>query len=306
MKKIYLLGFTLCAFAFTGMAQVEQTDDFDSYDIGDISPQSDAWRTWSGAEGGAEEAQVSFDQATSGFQSLEINEVGAPAGIDMLYLIDSEPDSGIYTIQWNMYIPTGNEGYFNAQSGITEPQDPNTLFGGNVYFNEAGAAPGEGSVDGNPGGTFSFNHDVWFNVRCVYDIDNQLWDMFIDGTEVITDQQFAFNTPFTYLGAIDFYAPSEFTLFYIDDIVAGAGVLSTNDFSEAAFNVYPNPVKDVLNIESAAAVNNVTVYDVLGKTVLTAKPDAISPSIDMSALSSGAYLVQVTIDGASKTVKVIK
>ncbi|HAV55400.1 MAG TPA: T9SS C-terminal target domain-containing protein, partial [Aequorivita sp.] len=35
-------------------------------------------------------------------------------------------------------------------------------------------------------------------------------------------------------------------------------------------------------------------------------PGAISPKVDMSGLSSGAYLVQVTIGNATKTVKVLK
>ena len=35
-------------------------------------------------------------------------------------------------------------------------------------------------------------------------------------------------------------------------------------------------------------------------------PGVVSPSLDMSALSSGAYIVNVTINGTSKSVKVIK
>ena len=83
-------------------------------------------------------------------------------------------------------------------------------------------------------------------------------------------------------------------------------LLGSNDFEANSFRFYPNPVKDVLNINTVSIVDVITVYDVLGKVVLQANPDTISPSIEMSALSSGAYLVQVTIGNASKTVKVIK
>jgi hypothetical protein len=93
---------------------------------------------------------------------------------------------------------------------------------------------------------------------------------------------------------------------YVDDAYYVQGALGTNDFEEASVTVYPNPVKDILNISTTTLVDSVVVYDVLGKVVLQAQPDAVSPSIDMSALSSGAYMVQVTTERGAKTVKVVK
>ena len=84
------------------------------------------------------------------------------------------------------------------------------------------------------------------------------------------------------------------------------GSLGAEDFNADVFSVYPNPVVNTLNINSADAVQNVTVYDVLGKVVMNLNPGVVSPSLDMSALSSGAYIVNVTINGTSKSVKVIK
>ena len=48
------------------------------------------------------------------------------------------------------------------------------------------------------------------------------------------------------------------------------------------------------------------MYNMLGQTVLTATPNALSSELDMSALNSGAYFVKVSVDGATKTVRVIK
>ena len=95
---------------------------------------------------------------------------------------------------------------------------------------------------------------------------------------------------------------------FFDDITLFKGdiTLGVNDFSADKFSVYPNPVTDVLNIVSKVAVDNVTVYDILGKVVLQENPGKISPAINMSNLASGAYLVKVTIGNSSKTVKVIK
>jgi len=105
---------------------------------------------------------------------------------------------------------------------------------------------------------------------------------------------------------MDFFTIDANNDYWIDDVFYIDEFLGVDDFSADVFSVYPNPVRDVLNISSKAAVDSITVYDILGKVVLQAQPNAISPSIDMGALASGAYLVNVTIGNASKTIKVIK
>jgi hypothetical protein len=311
MKKIYILTLALCAFAFTTNAQADYEEDYEFFNLGDISPQHPLWRTWGFPSGAGEDGQVVDTQSASGDKSLEINEVGAPAGIDLIMYVSGAPTTGVYSLQWNMLIPDGREGYFNMQAEVTPEGTPwnQYLNGGNVYFNEAGGDPGVGNIDGTPGQTFAFPHDQWFRVDCVYDLDAQTWAMYIDGVEQFNDQSFTFNDPFVELAAIDFYAPSSSTLYYVDDMLhynGDSSTLGTNDFSANAFSVYPNPVTDILNIRSQSEVSSVTVYDVLGKVILQAQPNSISPSIDMSTLASGAYLIQVTIGSTTKTVKVIK
>jgi hypothetical protein len=313
MKKFYILAFALGAFAFTSNAQVELSDNFDSYNLGDVSPQSANWRTWSGVGSSDEDADVTDDEANSPDNSLVITGNGIT---DMILLTPSAPMDGVYTIKWNALIPAGNSGYFNMQASLTPAGTDwvQALMGGNVYFNCDGASGGSGSVSGAidcipvaGDATFSYPEDQWFEVRAIYDIDNQTWGMEIDGVEQFTGYPLEFGTQgFVELAGLDFFSASANDLMYIDDVVCAVGLLSTTDFSESKFSVYPNPVTDILNIKSASSVDNVTVYDLLGKVVLQANPGKISPSIDMSGLSSGAYLVQVTIGKATKTVKVLK
>ena len=311
MKKIYLLAFSLGAFAFSTQAQVELTDDFESYTMGDVSPQADHWRTWSGNSGGAEDADVTDDEALSGIKSLHIDGSGIT---DMILLTPTAPMFGTYTIQWYSYIPAGASGYFNMQAALSASGSAWTqaLMGGNVYFNCSGSEAGQGGVTGQTDCStydqvFTFPEDQWFKTTCVYDLDNQVWDMFIDGQQVIFAQVFEFGGQvFTELAGIDFYSASPNNDMYIDDITMANGILSTEDFTEDKFSVYPNPVKDILNIESAASVDKITVYDVLGKVVLQEKPGKISPTVNMGSLSSGTYMVKVTIGNNSKIVKIVK
>ncbi len=310
MKKVYILALVLGAFSISGNAQ-ELTDDFESYAIGDISSQAAHWRTWSGVEGGAEDADVVDDYALSGDQSMLVGDNGI---VDMILLTPSAPMAGIYTIQFHAYIPAGRAGYFNMQAALTPSTSAwnQALMGGNVYFNCNGSTPGVGGVTGQTDCStfdqnFSYPEDQWFKVTAVYDLDNQMWDMAIDDNVMVVAQPFAFGTRvFIELAGLDFYSASNLNEMYIDDLYLTVGLIGTEDFTADKFSVYPNPVKDMLNIKSSASVDNVTVYDILGKVVLQENPGKISPAINMSGLASGSYLVKVTIGNSSKTVKVLK
>lgn len=311
MKKIYLMAALAIGFVATSAAQADYEENFDLMIPGDVSPQHPNWRTWSGTTGAGEDAQVVTDVVNSAPNALQVNEIGAPAGIDQIMYVQTAPTSGIYSIRWNMFIPGGREGYFNMQGEATPDGTPwvQHLNGGNVYFNEGNASPGEGTVDGTPGQTFQFPHDQWFQLDLVYDLDNETWAMYVDGLLQFDDQEFTFNQPFVELGAFDFYALGPDTFYHIDDVVQYNGDItqaSINDLSENSFNVYPNPVQDLLNIQSSETVDNIQVYDVLGKLVMEVAPNAVSPTVNMSQLTSGAYFVRVSINGTAKTVKVIK
>lgn len=73
----------------------------------------------------------------------------------------------------------------------------------------------------------------------------------------------------------------------------------------SSFSIVPNPVDSILNIhlETAAAIKTVTVYDVNGRRVLQSN---YASSIDVSALQTGMYIVQVETDTAIRTKKFIK
>lgn len=312
MKKIYVLALLLGAFSFSSNAQVELTDDFESYNLGDISPQADHWRTWSGVATPPEDADVNDDEANSGLQSVLIDGSGV---VDMILLTPSQPTSGIYMIEWMALIPAGKSGYFNMQAAKTADgvNWAQALMGGNVYFNCDGASGGTGLVSGAidcvpvaGDAAFAYPEDEWFKVTCIYDIDSESWGMKINDTEQFTGYPLEFGTQvFVELAGLDFFSASTNDTMYIDDVRMGTE-LGVDDFSASKFSVYPNPVQDVLNIKSAASVDNVVVYDILGKVVLQENPGKISPAINVSNLPSGAYMVQVTIDNATKTIKVIK
>src|SRR5690606_10970610 len=66
------------------------------------------------------------------------------------------------------------------------------------------------------------------------------------------------------------------------------GTVSTKDFFKANFVLYPNPVTDVLNIDSVNGLNanEIRVMDLTGK-VLKVQKDA--SSVNVSDLATGTY-----------------
>ena len=83
--------------------------------------------------------------------------------------------------------------------------------------------------------------------------------------------------------------------------------LGTQDFDFGTyFTLYPNPAKDVLNIQAkeGLAVNSVEIYNQLGQIVM-ATTNAVD-SVDVANLASGTYFVKVNTEKGSANVKFVK
>ncbi|MBL0912418.1 MAG: T9SS type A sorting domain-containing protein [Bacteroidia bacterium] len=76
--------------------------------------------------------------------------------------------------------------------------------------------------------------------------------------------------------------------------------------NEVAFDVYPNPATDVLNI-SLNGISSVQIMDITGKTVVSVANVAGNVySLNVNDLSKGAYVVRVSSNGSVHTAKFIK
>ncbi len=82
--------------------------------------------------------------------------------------------------------------------------------------------------------------------------------------------------------------------------------LNANGFDKSNFVAYPNPVKDVLNLSYKTAISNVRVINLLGQEVLNTKANSNDVQVNMSALTAGAYIVNITVEDTVHTIKVIK
>lgn len=81
---------------------------------------------------------------------------------------------------------------------------------------------------------------------------------------------------------------------------------SVNDLSAAGFNFYPNPVENTLNLSAQENIQTVEIFNLLGQSVAKTSPDALNSTMDMSNLTAGVYLVNVTINNQTGAYRVIK
>jgi hypothetical protein len=98
-------------------------------------------------------------------------------------------------------------------------------------------------------------------------------------------------------------APVITNTFHTEFLAALANITFNND----NFVVYPNPANSFVQISlqhTTESIQNITIYDVLGKSIKVVKNSASNEiNIDVSDLSKGVYLLEVTTDSNLKLTK---
>jgi hypothetical protein len=74
--------------------------------------------------------------------------------------------------------------------------------------------------------------------------------------------------------------------------------------------IAPNPTSDKVNIllsnNDRLESTSITVYDLIGRQVLTQKTTANAVELDMSNLAKGTYLVKIDANNSVYTKKIIR
>ena len=91
-----------------------------------------------------------------------------------------------------------------------------------------------------------------------------------------------------------------------EDYLIEVGALRINDRESSIVSFYPNPVDDVLHINSKEAIDSVVVYTVTGQKVSSVTFNATNMEVNVASLASGIYFMKVSSNGKVETLKVIK
>jgi len=93
---------------------------------------------------------------------------------------------------------------------------------------------------------------------------------------------------------------------YIDNVYFYKEATASINDIEINVNVYPNPVKDILNVISAESIDAVRIFDLTGRVVKQATPNKANFDLDVADLSNGVYLVKLNAGNKEVTTKIIK
>jgi len=193
--------------------------------------------------------------------------------------------------------------YYPAQSSWIIKNGAGTIVAQSRAYAAGTGTGGAGSVDANKMISETFNITDSEDLDC-YSI--QFKDTGADGWGVrltdfvgvkivsLADNTTVFEYPLANFGSS----------LIVNGILTTSGTLGTNTIQKNAFAVYPNPTTGILNFTTQETVN-VTVIDITGKVVHTAKNINNGQSINLSGLQKGMYIAQIKGAATSRTEKII-
>jgi hypothetical protein len=96
-------------------------------------------------------------------------------------------------------------------------------------------------------------------------------------------------------------------VYYIDDIKWSNTLSVENSRKIPELNSYPNPVDNIIRVESMYNINSFVIHDVQGKNIILKKDiNEKSFEIDISMLKPGTYFLKSIFEKEIKTLKIIK
>ncbi|NDI99605.1 T9SS type A sorting domain-containing protein [Flavobacterium sp. LaA7.5] len=122
-----------------------------------------------------------------------------------------------------------------------------------------------------------------------------------------TSEPFTLEEGDAYSLTIEVHLLSNQGFLYFDDITleeAPAASVQQNTFNN--LTVYPNPVKNEINLTNANAVDNIVLYSLTGQKVLSQQVTNKDVTINTEGLSKGVYFLKAASGTTQKTIKIIK
>ena len=82
--------------------------------------------------------------------------------------------------------------------------------------------------------------------------------------------------------------------------------LGNDNFELTNLKYYPNPVTNILKIESQETITGIEIYTMLGQKVIHLIPNVLQVEVNFSELPTAMYLVKVLSNEKIKTLTILK
>lgn len=217
-------------------------------------------------------------------------------------IITTNPSSGSYAVNINNTVPTTSVGIksSNRGIGIVKPGDEVTVkFDARGSFDTGGLLNAELFSEISGGGA---TNQILSPIDL--DADPDTWKSF----------EFTVNLGADVGGGISLLFSAvtgggNSANIFIDNVsvVNNDQVLSTKVFEIAGLTAYPNPTQDTWTVKTQnIKMASIEVFDILGKSVLSLKPEATEATINASQLKSGLYFAKISTVNGSSSLKLVK
>jgi len=227
-------------------------------------------------------------------------------------ILDDEISDDQYGFSFDINISALDESHYGFQtfSIITNEDDENLWYYVNwiVFFNNGTVSV----IDENDIGDvalitvadYNWSPESWINVKIEGDneagtVDYYINEVLVHTASVVTD------TPINEIG---FGHHNDGGYAYIDNFQITRGPNSTQNFKKLGLEVYPNPSNNLINITSPEQnIESITVTDLNGRIVKSTELNNTAKAIiDISDLSDGVYMLNISANNHIATQKIIK
>ena len=136
------------------------------------------------------------------------------------------------------------------------------------------------------------------------------YNIYLNGellVENITDNQYSYPCEYGfYVFAVEALYENDMTSVKIVRAIDYQDHTSVAENQENVYNIYPNPTNGNITV-CGEEINMVEVYNLCGQKVMTVEANSSSVNVNMSALTTGVYMVKIVDGNGNATVnKVVK
>jgi PKD repeat protein len=276
------------------------SDNFESYTVNDyLGTQSSDWTTWSNSPGSSEDVYVVNTNSFSGTKSIYFNSPFGGGPNDVVLPFNGVNTSGHFKFKAKFMVPSGRAAYFNFQGGAST----GSVWSMDLYMRSYG------TMDIYAGGylSTSYTQGSWFELSIDADLDNDLWEFFIDGKSIGTVSN---ANPISY---IDIYPAESNTEFWMDDVEYCIKSACNPELSIDAVTINPNTICTYHSADVTVKLTNNSSFSAKEVNLgIDVGNDRITKLIKLNSLAGGKdtsftipNLFVATTAGASIQVKAI-
>ncbi|SMC33712.1 T9SS type A sorting domain-containing protein [Moheibacter sediminis] len=295
-KKLSVYSIILFSGLVTGQEAKISFESEEGYTLAALGGQFN-WQTWGETSG--DQTVVTALKASDGLQSVKINSnesVKDDYGVESTIPFYEKSE---ITFDINVEEIGGSDNWvviYNSDYEMIAGVDFNAI--GNVEIYDQG--------DFDFVSTSSiFVNDQWYKVKIELDFTSHTVNYYLDNSLI---HSAAIDSSITRYDILDFRTDDFGTSFYVDNInIKNLESMTASDITKQNnIKIYPNPVADILYVESDKSIKSFKLYDTAGGLIKSQSANRKLTKLDIRSLNKGIYILKLETANGIESKEIIK